>query len=309
MRKWTLTLAIGSFLVPLVWCVQAGGASTNSSHTDGASAPMCSLRNLSVAVVGGSAASNQEAMLLRFRNKGRTSCTLYGYPKVVAVRPGAFSSAKDRVNIYNGGWTGTQLPVVLVQRGQSASAVVGGASVTLQGQSTTCYHERFKTVHVSVPGSSRLVTFSAALPNEGLYLPSCAGVWVTPFVPGVGWFLPQTSTTTTLSPLIPAPVPTNQSAEGDAQLACNECSHFLTLFPTYLHNPGQAVRAVEAWFSEAAAADRGKATYRQLATDLSTFLTEVGDSAKWAQNGKPTDSQFTAIETKCGTLRGKGLVN
>lgn len=311
MRKWVFTIAMGFFLVPFAWSVQAGGASTNSSHTGSAIPSTCSLRSLSVTVVGGSAASNQEAMLLRFRNKGLTSCALYGYPRVVAVRSGVVSSATDRVNIYNGGWTGTQLPLVLLQRGQSASAVVGGASVTLEGQSTGCYHQQYKTVRVSVPGSTGTVTFSAALPTEGSYLPSCAGVWVTPFARGVGWFLPQPprTTTTAVSPPIPAPVPTNGSAEGDAQLACNEYSHFLSLFPTYLHNPGQAVRAVEAWFNEAAAADRGNGAYRQLTTDISTFLTEVDDSARWAQNGTPTDTQFTAIQAECGTLLDKGLVH
>ena len=142
MRRWAFILAMGSFLVPLVWCAQAGKASTNSSQANDANAPMCSLRNLSVTVVGGSAASDQEAMFLRFRNKGRTSCALDRYPKVVAVRPGLFSTAKDRVNIYNGGWTGTQPPLVVLQRDKSASAVVGGASATLEGQSTACYHQR-----------------------------------------------------------------------------------------------------------------------------------------------------------------------
>ena len=310
MRKWAFTMAMGSFLLPFAWSVPAGGAATNSSHTDSASPSTCSLRSLSVTVVGGSAVSNQEALLLRFRNKGRTSCALYGYPTVVAVRPGAVSTAKDRVNIYNGGWIGTQLPPVLLLQGQSASAVVGGASVTLEGESTGCYHQPYKTVRVSFPGNSTTVTLSAALPAEGSYLPSCAGVWVTPFAPGVGWFLPQpSSTTTTVSPLIPASVPLHGSAEGDAQLACNEYSDFSSLFPTYLHNPGQAVRAVEAWFNEAAAADRGNAVYHQLRTAISTFLTEVDDLAGWAQNGTPTDTRFTAIQAECRTLLDKGLVH
>jgi hypothetical protein len=120
---------------------------------------------------------------------------------------------------------------------------------------------------------------------------------------------PQASTTTTTSALpIPA-VPANQSAQGDAQLACNEYSNFLSLFPTYLRNPERAVRAVEAWFNEAAAADQGNTAYHRLATDISTFSTEVGDSAKWAQNGTPTDAQFTAIQTECGALLAKGLVD
>lgn len=107
---------------------------------------------------------------------------------------------------------------------------------------------------------------------------------------------------------IPATASANQSAEGDAQLACNFYSTFLSLFPTYLRDPGRAVQAVEAWFNEAAAADRGSTAYHQLATDISTFLTEVSDSARWAQNGTPTDPQFTAIQTECGVLLAKDLV-
>jgi hypothetical protein len=83
----------------------------------------------------------------------------------------------------------------------------------------------------------------------------------------------------------------------------------LSLFPTYLHDPGRAAQAVEAWFDEAAAADRGNAAYHQLATDISTFSTEVGDSARWAQNGTPTDSRFTTIRTECKALLARGLVH
>ncbi len=116
------------------------------------------------------------------------------------------------------------------------------------------------------------------------------------------------STTTTSAALTPAPAPANLSAEGDAQLACNFYSQFQALFSSYLHNPGQAVRTVEAWFNEAVSADRGNAAYHQLATDISTFLTEVGDTAKWMRSGTPTDSQFTAIQADCGALLAKGLV-
>ena len=185
-------LALGTLLIPLGWVAQTGSVSAASSQSNQASAPRCVLRDLSVTAVGGSAVSNQEAILLRFRNTGRIGCTLNGYPKVVALRPGASSTAKDRLNIYNGGWTGSQVPVVDLQPGQSASAVVGGVSATLEGQSTACYHQMYRTVRVSIPLSSGTVTLSARLPKEGsLYLPSCAGVSVTPFASGVGWFLPH----------------------------------------------------------------------------------------------------------------------
>lgn len=183
-------LAVGSLLMTLGWVSQSGPVSATSSQSKETTAPRCVLENLSVTAVRGSAASNQEAILLRFRNSGRTACTLNGYPKVVALRPGASLTAKDRLSIYNGGVTGNQVPVVVLQPGQSASAVVGGTSTTLEGQSTACYRQPYKTMHVSIPGSEGSVTLSAHLPREGpLYLPSCAGVLATPFVAGVGWFL------------------------------------------------------------------------------------------------------------------------
>ena len=101
----------------------------------------------------------------------------------------------------------------------------------------------------------------------------------------------------------------DQCPEGDAQLACNEYSNFSSLFPSNLHNPGQAVQAVEAWFHETAGAELGNTGYHHLATDISTFLTEVSELAKWARNGPPTDSQFAAIQTECGALLAKGLVH
>jgi hypothetical protein len=137
-------------------------------------------------------------MLLRFRNEGRTACSVDGYPVIIAVRPGTSSTAADRLNIYNGGWTGSQPALVELEPGQSASAVVGGGAVARGRGNTACYHQRYKSVRVSIPPGRGVVTLSALLPKEGMYLPSCAGVAVTPFAPGVGWFLP--STTTTLPP-------------------------------------------------------------------------------------------------------------
>jgi Protein of unknown function (DUF4232) len=183
-------LALGTVVVLLGWAAEIGGTAAASARSNESSAPECSLSDLSVTAVGGSAASNQEAILLKFQTKGRASCILHGYPKVVALRPGASSTAKERLSIYNGGWTGSEPPVVVLQPGKSASAVVGGASSTRMGQSNACYRPSYRTVRISIPGSRGSVTISARLPKEGaLCLPSCQGVTVTPFAPSVGWFL------------------------------------------------------------------------------------------------------------------------
>ena len=55
--------------------------------------------------------------------------------------------------------------------------------------------------------------------------------------------------------------------------------------------------------------DRANTAYHRLGADISTFLTEVGQSGKWAQNGKLTDDRFTAIQTECVTLLAKGLMH
>jgi hypothetical protein len=180
-------------LLPLPWLTSARAGASGAKRQANASTATCSLGSLAVTVAGGSAASNQEALLLRFRNTGRTACSLFGFPKVAAVRPGANATAKDRLSIYNGGWTGNVPPRVLLRRGQSASAVIGGAGVPAEGVSTACYHQPFKSFRVSIAAEKGSLRFSALLPKEGLYLPSCAGVWVTLFAPGVAWFLPGSS--------------------------------------------------------------------------------------------------------------------
>jgi hypothetical protein len=186
---WTVAVAVPVLsLGSAAHTGQASGAPLQVNATD---APMCSLRDLSVAAVRGSAVSNQEAILVRFRNTSPISCTLTGYPDAAAIRPGASAAAKDRLSIYNGGWTSGLPPLVVLRHGQSASALVGGAAVTTEGQSNACDAKTYRTVRISLPGGKRSVLLSARLPGEGtLYLPSCAGVWVTPFAPGVGWFLP-----------------------------------------------------------------------------------------------------------------------
>ncbi|HEX4434848.1 MAG TPA: DUF4232 domain-containing protein [Acidimicrobiales bacterium] len=185
----TTALGIASLLVGCL--LQAGQASAASVQTTAPGVPTCALRNLSVTAVKGSAVSNQEAILIRFRDTSRTSCALSGYPKAVALRPGTSSVALDRLSIYNGGWTSGLPPLVVLRHGQSASALVGGTSTTREGQSTACDTQTYKTVRISLGGGKGSVLLSAHIPGDGpLYLPSCAGVSVTPFAPGVGWFLP-----------------------------------------------------------------------------------------------------------------------
>ena len=119
-------LVLGATLVLLFGGGQTSSASEHIALTEGVSVPTCSLRNLSITVVGASAASNQEAMLVGFHNKSRGTCTPSGYPEVVAIRPGASSTAKPSLNIYNGGWTGAApAPLVVLHHGQPASAIVG----------------------------------------------------------------------------------------------------------------------------------------------------------------------------------------
>jgi hypothetical protein len=140
-------------------------------------------------------------MLIAFRNKGPTACVLIGYPHVVAKRAGASVAALPKENTYLGGWMeqGSQPPPVDLQPHQVASVVVM-ANDNSAGVSSRCYHQRFKDVVVSVPGSTVSKRLSAALPNQATTLPSCSAVAVTPFVSGMWWEAPPAPGNPTVIP-------------------------------------------------------------------------------------------------------------
>lgn len=148
----------------------------------------CSLKQLSITVAAGSAAGGSEGMLVAFRNRGATICYLQGYPKVVAIRPGASSDAITVTSTYLGGLGPYLTPsLISLKPGSTASVVVAAADHPRIG-SSPCERQRYKTVTVSLPGQSGSKRLSADLPREATSLPSCSRIAVTPFQKGAAWF-------------------------------------------------------------------------------------------------------------------------
>lgn len=189
MKQRLVALIVGATLVFGPCVLTTAISSAASASFKATSANMCSLQRLSVTVASGSVALGTEGMLLAFRNRGAMTCDLKGYPKVVAVRPGASSAAIAVPNTMLGGLAPNVTPALIsLKPGSSASVVVAGTD-NQPNRSSPCVRQRYKTVMVSLPGQTGSKKLSAELPREGTTLPSCSHVQVTPFVEGVAWGL------------------------------------------------------------------------------------------------------------------------
>ena len=189
MKQWFVALTMGTTLVFGVCVLTTGISPATSASIRATSSNGCTLQRLSVTVASGSVTLGTEGMLVAFRNEGATTCDLIGYPKVVAVRPGASSAAIEVPNTMLGGLAPNVTPTLIsLKPGTSASVVVAGTD-NPQSRSSQCVHELYKTVMVSLPGQTGSKKLSAELPREVTTLPSCSHVQVTPFVAGVAWGL------------------------------------------------------------------------------------------------------------------------
>ena len=128
-------------------------------------------------------------MLIAFRNTGPAACHLQGYPKVVATRPGASSTAISSLITGLGGLAPNATPPpISLKQGASASVVVAAGDEP-QAVTSPCVHQRYKMVKVSLLGQAGAKTLTAELPKQATSLPSCSPVEVTPFQKGVTWGL------------------------------------------------------------------------------------------------------------------------
>jgi hypothetical protein len=151
--------------------------------------PACTLSQLTVSPAAGDAAASHEAILLSYVNQSDSPCILMGYPSVTATGPSGSVTGTPTGRSFLGGIEGgSTLPIVQLDPGHSASDVVEGEATPAPSISPACGQSRFSTIEIVPPGSTNGVTISAAIPEQGLTLPSCGGfVDVTPFTPGVQW--------------------------------------------------------------------------------------------------------------------------
>lgn len=144
----------------------------------------CSSSQLSVTLGGFAAASNSEGGLLIFTNNGHTSCSMSGYPTVLAegTQGNVVMTARRTRSGYLGGVTGVSPPQAYLEPGLSASALVeGGALPTGHASCVT-----ITTIVITPPGA----TASISVPNRfptGHGVPGCSPISVHPVIPGLAY--------------------------------------------------------------------------------------------------------------------------
>jgi hypothetical protein len=146
--------------------------------------------------VDSSAALGTVGAWLRFLNTSRTTCTLHGWPTLIAVTAaGAETTARDTQGGGGGGmWFPgvTGVPTVTLGPGEDAFAAYGGGDNPFGA--STCpapYH----VLRIAPPGSDTFVSLPAYNADYGQDQPACVGIEVSQIVPA--------SAVTVLLPLRP----------------------------------------------------------------------------------------------------------
>ena len=166
-----------------------------AASTATASAP-CTPGQLQISVVDSSAGLGTVGAWLRFLNTSSTTCTLHGWPTLIAVTAsGAETTARDTQGGVGGGmWFPgvTGVPTVTLEPGEDAFAAYGGGDNPFGA--STCpapYH----VLRVAPPGSSISVSLPAYNAAYAQDQPACVGIEVSQIVPA--------SAVTVLLPLHP----------------------------------------------------------------------------------------------------------
>jgi hypothetical protein len=153
-------------------------ASTATAST--ASSPICATAALRIRLTHTGALGGQAGGYLTFTNTGNAGCRLTGWPAVhglTATGQGPeFGPARSTMF---GAWQyRAPRPVVLIQPGQSAYAVVVGDDHPA-GSATSC-PAPYRRLSVTPPGSTQSVAISAWLAGAASYLPTCASIQSAP---------------------------------------------------------------------------------------------------------------------------------
>ena len=112
-----------------------GGTPTAAGSTE------CRINQLDVSITGGDAGVGHRSTVIVFRNTGSATCVLQGYPGVAALDGSGHqvAQAKRTLNGYLGGLRAGNPPVVRLDAGASASAMVESVAFGADGASCTAY--------------------------------------------------------------------------------------------------------------------------------------------------------------------------
>jgi hypothetical protein len=168
----------------------------------------CPDGQITVTSLAGGAGAGNAFQMLGFVNSGKTSCTMRGYPKVVALNANG-----DRVDVakqaplsgYSGQVGATDPSVVILAPGQMAAAEVTGIDIP-PATATVCPHP-YPKLSVMPPGSSQAVVLTAGAGPIAGEFPACEGLTVLPIIAGATaeQILGPPTTSKTFPPGVPDP--------------------------------------------------------------------------------------------------------
>jgi len=175
-------------------------------------APRCRNGQLRVTPLRGGDGMGQIEEVIGFRNPSRASCTMVGFPAVVALDAHGtpVATAQPTLDAIGGIHSGaTAPPVVTLGPGQSASATIDGESHP-SGSATSC--PSYSSFLVTPPGVTRSIHVTSWSGWEPGPFPGCQPIAITPIVPGSSGSIPATpspvrSPITSVSGSIPATIP------------------------------------------------------------------------------------------------------
>jgi Protein of unknown function (DUF4232) len=124
---------------------------------------------------------------LAFTNRGRSACSLRGWPTLTALRPGASTTAVHVHATMFGPYVGGTgpfvrgVPSVRLRHGQSAVAAFTTSDIGL-GPTGAC-PPPYRQLRVTPPGNTASVLVSAWIAYYAQNLPSCSRIEVSMVVP------------------------------------------------------------------------------------------------------------------------------
>jgi hypothetical protein len=132
--------------------------------------------------VDSSAALGTVGAWLRFLNTSRTTCTLHGWPTLIAVTAaGAAAAARQTPGSYLPFPNLNGIPTATLHPGEDAFAAYAGGDNPV-GNAKAC-PPAYRTLRVAPPGSTRFVSLSGYNAWYGQDQPACIGIVVSEIVP------------------------------------------------------------------------------------------------------------------------------
>jgi hypothetical protein len=157
------------------------GAAPSLGSSQAAAAP-CTTAQLAISVVDSSAALGTVGAWLRFLNTSRTTCTLHGWPTLIAVTAaGAAAAARQTPGSYLPFPNLNGIPTATLHPGEDAFAAYAGGDNPV-GNAKAC-PPAYRTLRVAPPGSTRFVSLSGYNAWYGQDQPACIGIVVSEIVP------------------------------------------------------------------------------------------------------------------------------